>query len=130
VRQQDVLRRDVAVQADAVVQHLQRIQQRAQQFLQPTLLRWFFLGLQPVVQRLALVVRHHRIGAAVALPEPQHLLQRGMVERGQPFCIADEVAQAQREGLAMAARTQRDRVVRQAMCPLGRHVFLDRHGAL
>ena len=112
--QDHVVGRDVAVVAVLGMDHRQRLGQRGQQRHQPGLVGRRAGSRERVLQRDALVERHHHVGGAVRLPEAVHLDQRRMVELRQQLGLVDEALQAGLERVAMALGLRLHRSCRRA----------------
>ncbi len=83
-------------------------------------------SLQELLERAALIKRHHHVGGLILFPETKHLDQRRMIELRQQLRLVDEAAQARDEGLDMLVRFDRDREIGLARRQRRWHVFLHR----
>ncbi|VTY27516.1 Uncharacterised protein [Xylophilus ampelinus] len=127
-REEDVVGRDVAVEAVGRVQDLQRIEQRRQPFAHQPLRRRAAQGVQRRLQRRPAVEGHRHVRGAVGLPEAEHLDQGAVVEAGQQPRLVDEARQPHAEGLRRLARPHGElQRVGGARHQRRRQVFLDRH---
>lgn len=122
---EDVVRRDVAVEAVLRMQHFQHVQQGDQQRAEPGLIHAAGRCLQHLAQRLALVVAHHHVGRAAGFEESVDMHQGGVGEARQQAGLVDEAAQPGVEG----ATVLRAHMHLMGALPSGqcrRHVLLDR----
>ncbi len=126
IDQKDVVRRNVAMQAIGTMQSLQRIEQRRQQRAQPRLLGRSVARLQELLERAALIERHHHVGGLVRFPEAKDLDQRRMIELRQQLRFVDEAAQAGDEGFHVLVRFDRHRQIRLTRRQRRWHVLLQR----
>ena len=128
-RQQDVVGRDVPVQAVLPVQQLQGIEQRPQQSPDPRFVGRVRHRLHRGLEGRALVVGHDQIGGVVRLPEAVHLDQGRVVEARQQPGLVDEALESLGVAVGMALRAQHHRLLLAACCQRRWQVFLQRDPA-
>ena len=125
--EQDVVRRDVAMEALRRMQHRHRVEQGVEPGAQLRFRSRSAERGQRGLQGRPFVEGHRHVGGTVGFPEAEHLDQRRMVEAGQQPRLVDEALQPGLEGRPIAVVAHRDLEQRAAAHrQLHRHVFLDR----
>ena len=130
-QQQDVGRRDLAVNVTRAVQHLERTEQAVEQRSQRGFVGRLVERLAQGEQRRAGVVRHRTVGGAVGFPAAQHMHERRVIAAREHLRFVDERMQPALEGLRMGRCAQREaHRVAVARGECDRQVFLDRDAAI
>ena len=130
-RQQDVVRRDVAVKTMRFVHRRERIEQRVEPGAQRGFVGRLAAFGQRTFERRPFVVGHHHVGGAVGLPETVNLDERAVVEARQQPRLVDETLQPGLESLEVALRLDRDpETAARARRQRGRHVLFQRDMSL
>ena len=130
ILQKDIFWRNIAVQHVGVVQYPQRAQHRPQQLAQPRLSRWSAHVGARLLERHAVVHRHHHVGGVFFFPEPEYFDQRRMVELRQHARFFHKRFQPRLKCWAVGGRARGQIPVLHPGGKRRRHVLFDGHGSV